>query len=184
MSKKVIPQNPHAKLNENLQPRLEILRQLSENPRALIKKDINMRWGDDLYYLLHHAVLGVIQGKYDYSIINNLIDKGAKTDVQGGPDFVTPAHIAQNYGRRDIVATLESRGANLSIKNKSGISVAGSMKEEKEQAFLDNILNESGLPSGSIRIKSSEQKEQDQKSSSIFDCLSQLIGGNGGRTRN
>ncbi|HSA96039.1 MAG TPA: ankyrin repeat domain-containing protein [Acidobacteriota bacterium] len=88
--------------------------------------------------LLHYAAYG-----QDPSLVDFLIDKGAKVDLAGA-QTKTPLHIAAIGDRREIVAALLKRGASLEIRDDYGRTALILCARERGQAATARVLLDAG----------------------------------------
>jgi ankyrin repeat protein/tetratricopeptide (TPR) repeat protein len=87
---------------------------------------------------LHYAAYGG-----NVELINYLIDKGAKLDLQDR-QRKTPLHLAATYGRKDAVAALLKRGAALETKDDYERTALILCARERGQAATGRVLIEAG----------------------------------------
>jgi len=88
--------------------------------------------------LLHHAAAGS-----DASLIDLLVDKGAKIDLAGG-QARTPLHIAASNDRSAAAAALVKRGASLEIRDGYGRTALILCARERGQAATARVLLDAG----------------------------------------
>jgi len=87
---------------------------------------------------LHYAAFG-----QDPSLVNFLIDKGAKLELAGARSS-TPLHIAASNDRREIVDALLKRGAALETRDDYGRTALILCARERGQAATGRLLIEAG----------------------------------------
>ncbi len=87
---------------------------------------------------LHYAAYG-----QDAGLVNFLIDKGAKVEVQEA-HFKTPLHIAAMSNRKAIVEALLKRGAALETRDDYGRTALILCARERGQAVTGRVLIEAG----------------------------------------
>jgi len=108
--------------------------------KALIEKSpqlVEARDADGLT-LLHYAAYG-----QDPSLVNFLIDKGAKLELAGVRSS-TPLHIAASNDRREIVNALLKRGAALETRDDYQRTALILCARERGQAATGRVLIEAG----------------------------------------
>jgi ankyrin repeat protein len=105
---------------------------IEESPQILDSRD-----GDGMTALHHAARDGNV------AIINYLIDKGAKTEIQNNQGK-TPLHLAATFDRKDAVAALVKRGAALEARDPYGRTALVLCARERGGVATARILLDAG----------------------------------------